>query len=161
MRFLSRLDNEGVVIQQRQGIRHQLVQFGIAELQRGLGIAGRELLPQEIGDVIGSEGTGDKRLLQGCGHGLGTVLPDQLEKFGDLAGNRAVRVRQTAKVSFDRFLTAVADQQSDQSSLRLGSVSSRLMGKQLFLETFGPEGLTAPPAAGIANDFLIAMIKRH
>ena len=59
------------------------------------------MLPQEIGDVIGSEGTGGKRLLEGCGHGLGTVLADQLEKFGDLTGERTVGVGQTAKVGFD------------------------------------------------------------
>jgi len=77
------------------------------------------LLPQEIGDVIGSEGTGGKRLLQGYGHGFGTVLPNQLEKFGDLAGERAVRIRQPAKVGFDRFVTAITDQQGDQAPLRL------------------------------------------
>jgi hypothetical protein len=72
------------------------------------------LLPQEIGDVIGSEGTGGMCLLQGCGHRLRAILPGQLEKFGNLAGERAVRVRQTAKVGFDSVLTAVADQQGDQ-----------------------------------------------
>ena len=138
-----------------------MVQFGIAELQRGLRIAGRELLPQEICHVIGSEGTGGKRLLQSCGHGLGTVLPDQLEKFGDLTGERAIGVGQTAKVGFDRFLTAVTDQQGDQAPLRLGALSSGPMGEQFFLETLGPEGLTASPAARVANDFLIAVIKRH
>ena len=65
--FLSRLKNEGVVVQQRQGIGHQLVQLGIAELQRGLRIAGRELLPQDVRDVIGSKGAGGKGLLRGRG----------------------------------------------------------------------------------------------
>ena len=74
MRFLSGLKNEGVVVEQRQGIGHQLVQFGIAELQRGLRITGRELLPQEIGDVIGSKSAGGKGLLEGCGHCFGAVL---------------------------------------------------------------------------------------
>ena len=35
------------------------------------------------------------------------------------------------------------------------------MGEQLFLKALGPKGLTAPPAAGVTNDFLIAMVKRH
>jgi hypothetical protein len=47
-----------VAIQQRQGISHQLVRLGIAELQRRLGIARRELLPREIGSVIGSQRRG-------------------------------------------------------------------------------------------------------
>ena len=68
MRFLSCLKNEGVVVQQRQRVGHQLVQLGIAELQRGLRIARRELLAQEIGDVIGSEGAGGKGFLEGGGH---------------------------------------------------------------------------------------------
>jgi len=86
-----------------------LVQFGIAELQRGLRIPWRELLPQQISHVIGSEGAGGKRLLQGGGHGFRAVLPDQLKKLGDLAGESAIGIGETAKVGFDRFLTAVTD----------------------------------------------------
>jgi hypothetical protein len=161
MRFLSGLQDEGVVIQQRQGICHQLVQLRIAELQRGLRITGRELLPQEISDVIGSKGAGGKCLLQGSGHCFGAVLPDQLEKFADLAGESAIGVGHTSKIRFDSFLTAVTDQQSDQAPLRLRAVSSGPMGEQFFLETLGTQGLTTPPAARVANDFLIAVIKSH
>jgi hypothetical protein len=161
MRFLSGLKDESVVVQQRQRICHQLVQLGIAELQRGLRIAGRELLPQEVRDVIGSKGAGGKGLLEGAGHCFGAVLPDQMEKFGDLAGERAIGVGQTAKIRLDSFLTAVTDQQSDQSPLRLRALSSGPMGEQFFLEALCPQGLTAPPAARVANDFLIAVIKRH
>ncbi len=85
MRFLSGVEDEGVVIQQRQGIGDQLVQLRIAELQRWLGIARRELLPQEIGNVIGSIGVRDRCPLKSPGHCLGAVLPDQLEQFCDLA----------------------------------------------------------------------------
>ena len=58
-------------------------------------------------------------LLEGGGHGLRAVLPDQLEKFSNLAGESAIGVGETAKVGFDRFLTAIADQQGDQPPLRL------------------------------------------
>ena len=139
MRFLSRLNDEGVVVQQRQGIGHQLVQFGIAELQRGLRITGRELLPQDVRDVIGSKGAGGKGLLEGAGHGFGTVLPDQLEKFGDLAGESAIGVGQTAKIRFDRFLTAVTDQQSDQAPLRLRAVGSSLWASSSFSKRSAPK----------------------
>ena len=48
-----------------------------------------------------------------------------------------------------------------QAPLRLRAVGSRLMGEQFFLEALGTQGLTAPRAARVANDFLIAVIKRH
>jgi hypothetical protein len=35
------------------------------------------------------------------------------------------------------------------------------MGQQLFLETLCSQGLPASPAAGITDDFLVAMIERH
>ena len=130
-------------------------------MQRGLRITGRELLPQEISHVIGSKGAGGKGLLEGSGHCLGAVLPDQLEKFGDLAGESAIGVGQTLKIRFDRFLTAVTDQQSDQAPLRLRALCCHLMGEQFLLEALGTQGLTASPAARVANDFLIAVIKRH
>jgi hypothetical protein len=126
-----------------------------------LRITGRELLPKEISHVISSKGPGGKRFLEGAGHGFGAVLPDQLEQFGDLTGESAIGVDQTAKIRFDSFLTAVTDQQSDQAPLRLRAVSSGAMGEQFFLEALGTEGLTAPPAPRVANDFLIAVIKRH
>jgi hypothetical protein len=84
-----------------------------------------------------------------------------MEKFCDLAGESAIGVGQTSKIRFDRFLTAVTDQQSDQAPLRLRAVGSGPVGEQFFLEALGTEGLAAPPAARIANDFLIAVIKRH
>ena len=78
-----------------------------------------------------------------------------------LARESAIGVGQTSKVGFDRFLTAVTDQQGDQAPLGLRALRSGPMGEQLFLEALGTEGLTAPPAARVANDFLMAVIKRH
>jgi len=84
-----------------------------------------------------------------------------MEKFCDLAGESAIGVGQTSKVSFDSFLAAVTDQQGDQAPLCLRALSSGPMGEQFFLEALGTQGLTAPPAARVANDFLIAVIDRH
>ena len=117
-----------------------MVQLGIAELQRGLRITGRELLPQDVRDVIGSKGAGGKGLLEGAGHCFGAVLPDQLEKFGDLAGESAIGVGQTSKIRLDSFLTAVTDQQSDQAALCLRAVGSGPLGEQFFLEALGTKG---------------------
>ncbi len=61
------------------------VEFRVPELQRRLRIARRELLAQEVGDVIGSEGVRGESLLERAGHPFGTVLPDELEEFGNLA----------------------------------------------------------------------------
>jgi hypothetical protein len=44
------------------------------------------LLPQDVGDVIGSEGTRRESLLQRSRHRFRIVLPDQLQEFVDLPG---------------------------------------------------------------------------
>jgi hypothetical protein len=84
-----------------------LVQFGIAELQGRLRISWCELLAQQIRHVIGSEGTGVERLLEGSCHSFGAVLPDQLENLSDLAGESTVGVCQPPEIALDRFLCAV------------------------------------------------------
>lgn len=84
-----------------------MVQLGIAELQGRLRISRCELLAQQIGHVIGSEGTGVERLLKGSGHRFGAVLPNQLEKFCDLAGESTIGVCQPPQIALDRFLCAV------------------------------------------------------
>jgi len=105
-----------------------LVQLGIAELQRRLRIPRRELLPQQIGHVIGSEGAGVKRLLKSSGHGFRAVLPNQLEKLGDLAGESAIGVSQASEVALNRFLWAITNEQGDQASLGLRALGGSPMG---------------------------------
>jgi len=131
-----------------------LVQFRVAKLQWGLRITRRELLPQEIGHIVGSEGTSGQRLLQGSRHRRGTILPNQLEKFGDLAGEGAIGVGQASQVGFDGFLRAVTGEQRDQASLGLGALGGSAVGQQLFLEALGTKSLTTPPAARVADNFL-------
>jgi len=138
-----------------------LVQFRVAKLQRRLRITRRELLPQKIGDVVGSEGTGSQRLLEGSRHRRGTIQPNQLEKFGDLAGEGAMGVGQASQVGFDGFLRAVSGEQGDQALLGLRTLGGSPVGQQLFLEALGTEGLTTLPAARVTDDFLRTVIKRH
>jgi len=138
-----------------------LVQFRVTKLQRRLRITRRELLPQEIGHVIGPEGTGGQRLLKGSRHRWGTILLNQLEKFGDLAGEGAIGVSQASQVGFDGFRRAVSGEQRGQALLGLRALGGSPLGQQLFLEALGTEGLTTPPAARVADDFLKAVVERH
>ena len=129
-----------------------MVQLGIAELQGWLRISRCKLLAQQIGHVIGSEGTGVERLLKGSCYSFGTVLPNQLENLSDLAGERTTGVCQPQEIALDRFLCAVSGEQRDQAPLGLRAPGGSLMGQQLFLETLCAQGLSAPPAAGITDD---------
>jgi hypothetical protein len=138
-----------------------LVQFGIAELQRRLRIPRRELLAQQIGHVIGSEGAGIERLLKGSCYGFGAVLANQLENLSDLASESTIGVCQPPEIALDRFLCAVTGEQRDQAPLGLRAPGGSLMGQQLFLETFCAQRLPASPAAGITDDFLVSMVERH
>ena len=99
--------------------------------------------------------------MKGSGHGFRTILPNQLQKFGDLAGESAIGVRQASQVALDRFLGAVTGKQSDQAPLGLRALGSRPLGQQLFLEALGAEGLPAPPGANVTEDFLVPVIERH
>src|ERR1035441_3111482 len=55
--FLFGLQNEGIVRQQRYRIGGEFIQPRIAEAKRWLFAAWTLLLPQNVGDVIGSEST--------------------------------------------------------------------------------------------------------
>src|SRR5450759_5336557 len=102
--FLLGLKNEGVVGEQRQRIGDQLVQPRVAESERRLFPARALLLPQNVGDIVGSEGACRGSFLNGAGHGLGSVLPDQFEQFGNLTGQCAVTVGHIAEIGFDESL---------------------------------------------------------
>jgi len=92
---------------------------------------------------------------------VGPILPNQLEKFGDLAGEGAIGVGQAPQIGFDRFLRAITGEQGDQATLGLRTLGGSPVGQQLFLEALGTKSLTTPPAARVADDFLRAMIERH
>ena len=119
------------------------------------------MLAEQIGHVIGSEGAGIERFLKRSGHSFRTVLSNQVEKLGDLAGEGTIGVRQAPEITLDRFLCAVTGEQRDQAPLGLRAPGGSLMSQQLFLETLCAQGLPASPAAGITDDFLVPMIKRH
>jgi hypothetical protein len=84
-----------------------------------------------------------------------------VEQFGNLTGESAIRVGQASKVGFDRFLSAVSDEQGNQAPLSIRALRRCAMGQQLLFEALGTKGLTTPPAARVANDFLIPVIQGH
>src|ERR1700739_738199 len=94
-RLLSGFQDEGVVIQQRQWVGGELIEFRIAELQGGLWVAAWRGLGQEVGHIIGAEGTGGESFPQGRGDLFGSVSPEQIEQFAKLTNQRTIRIRST------------------------------------------------------------------
>lgn len=95
------LQNEGVVGEQRQRIGDQFVQPRVAESEGRLFPARALLLPQNVGDVVGPKGARSGSFLYGARHCFGSVLPDQFEQFGNLAGQCAVAIGDVAEIGFD------------------------------------------------------------
>ena len=79
MVFLSRVKNESVVGQQRDGIGDEFVQLLVAEFQRRLRPPWCLLLADDIGDIVGAEGLRSRSLLDGGGDNVRAVLADQFE----------------------------------------------------------------------------------
>ena len=94
------------------------------------------------------------RFLDGGPDRIRSVLADQLDKFTDLASERAVPPGQFPQVEFGRFT-----QLSDQLLLRRRPSSRRAILQQRFFETFGSQGLTPAPRAWVADDFPVAVLE--
>jgi hypothetical protein len=148
MGFLSGAEDEGVIVQERQRIGSQLIEFRILELEGWLGIARRLLLTEEVGHIIGPEGSGGVSSLKGGGDGLGTIVAEQIQQFGDLASEGAVGVGQPSQVGFHRLRRTGTFEQGDQALLAAGTLRGGALSEELLLEALGPEGLAAPPGAG-------------
>jgi hypothetical protein len=73
--FLFGFEDEGVIVQQRDGVGGEFVEQRIAQPERRLRTAWRSLLAQDVGHVIGAEGTGRGGFFDSARYILGTVLP--------------------------------------------------------------------------------------
>lgn len=130
----------------------------IAQPERGLRTAWRTLLAEDVGNVVCTESAGCRGFLNGSGHVLRAVLPDQFQEFRDLPGERTVRIRHVAEVRLHKSSRTQAIQRIEQPLLRLGTARRRpLLGEDLF-ETIGAESLAAPPRPRITDDLLNAII---
>ena len=78
--FLSRTENEGVVLGQRERIGGELVQRRIAELKRRLHLATLLLLTQDVSDIVGAERARRVSFGNGCDDSFRTIFADQPEE---------------------------------------------------------------------------------
>jgi len=73
------MKDESVVFEQGQRIGGQVVQRGIVKAQGRLRVARRLLLAQDVGNVVGAEGTGCRSFRDSVSDRFGSVLPDQFQ----------------------------------------------------------------------------------
>ena len=80
------MQEESVVVGQRQRIGGQFVELRVLETERRLQVTRPLLLAQDIGDVVGAESAGGMSFAQSGGDGFWSILPNQRQQFADLAG---------------------------------------------------------------------------
>ena len=79
------MEDEGVISEQRQRIGGQFVQQRIAQTKGRLRAAWTLLLPKDVGDIVGAEGTCRGSFFDRASHGFRSVLADEFEQFRQLA----------------------------------------------------------------------------
>jgi hypothetical protein len=113
------LQNESVIFQQRQRISRQFIQSCIPQPHRRLFAARALLLAKDVGNILGAKGVRLVRLGDRAGDCIRAVLAHQLEQFGNLAGQNAVRVGHPAEIAFDQVRRTQAAEIVHQALLRL------------------------------------------
>jgi hypothetical protein len=78
MDFLSRAKDEGVVVEERQRIGGQLVQFRVLEPKGRLRVTRRLLLAKDVGHIVGAEGSARLSFLDGHRYGLRAVVAEEI-----------------------------------------------------------------------------------
>src|SRR3982074_555610 len=117
MRFLSGVEDEGVIFEQRQRIGSEFVQHGITQNERWLRAARALLLPKDICDVVSAKGASSGSFLDRMSNGFGSVLADKFEQFGQLARESAIAVGDFTQVCFDHGLGTEAIEKQEQALL--------------------------------------------
>jgi len=103
-------------------IGDQIVQPRVAQAEGRLCLSRKLLLAENIGHVIGAERAGGGSFLDGIGHRLGSVLADQLQKFGELPRESAIGIGHVAQIRFQHGLGAKGFQNREKALLRPASV---------------------------------------
>src|SRR5271168_2070304 len=150
--FLFGFKNEGVISQQRKRVGGEFVQPRIAEAKRWLFAAWTLLLPQNVGDVIGAESASGGGLVDGAGHGVGTVLTNEFKQFGDLTRQGAIAIGNVAEIGFQRRFGTESVEKGEQPVLGARPAGSRPELGQFGFESFGAQGLATAPRTRIADD---------
>jgi hypothetical protein len=91
--------------------------------------------------------------LASVGHGFRSIFTDQCEEFTDLPRERAIGIGQP----FEICVRGRAEQ-GDEALLRGRAFRGGHLCAELFLKTFGPQGLSAMPRAGISGDLVVLII---
>ena len=73
------MENETVIVQQRQGIGRQIIQARILEAQCGLHFPAHLLLAKEVGDIVGAESAGGVGFAESSSYCLGSIFANQRE----------------------------------------------------------------------------------
>lgn len=156
-----RLEDEGVVGQQRHRIGGKHVQQRIAKLHRRLNGTWAKLLAENVGDVIGAECAALFGSYECGGNRIGPVLGNEMEQLGELPRQRAACADQAVQIRFHGLNWHVGFQVCDQPPLRLRTRGRWLLRQQFFFETLGTDGLATPPRARINNEFFLLVVERH
>jgi hypothetical protein len=77
MRFLSGVEDEGVICEQRQRIGSEFVQYGITQNERRLRASRTSLLPKDVSDVVSAKRASCGSFLDRMSNGFGSVLADE------------------------------------------------------------------------------------
>jgi hypothetical protein len=150
------MQEESVVIGQRQRIGSQFVQLRVVQAEWRLHRPWPLLLVQEIADVVGAEGAGGMGFVQSSRYGFRSILTNQIQQFSDLTAERAVRVRQALQVEF-----ASGTEPGHEALLSGAALRGRPLGQELFLEPLRPEHLATLPAADVGNNLLMLVVESY
>jgi len=77
----------------------------------------RLLLAEDVGNVIGAERTGRGSFRDGVGHRFGSVLPNELQQFGQLSRKCAIGIGDVAQISLQHGLGTEAIENSEEALL--------------------------------------------
>ena len=92
------MENETVIVKQRQGIGSQIIQARILEAQCGLHLPAHLLLAKEVGDVVGAKCAGGVSFAESRSHCVRSIFPHQRQQLADLSSQRPVSIRQTPQI---------------------------------------------------------------
>ena len=156
MRFLSGLQDEGIVFSQRERVRGEFIQFGLTQADGRLHVTARLLLAQNVGNVVGAEGACSVGFLHCAGDRFRAVIANQLEQLADLTCQGAVGVGKLSQIQL-----GYGAEEAHEPLLGGRTLRGSHLRIEFFLETFGPEGLAALPASCIADDLVRLVVDRH
>jgi len=152
--LLAGFEDQGIVIEERQGVGGELIQLGVAELERRLYRAWRSDLAQEVSHIISAKRAGGQGFLRRFGDLFGTVSAEQIEQLVKLAEERAVGVSEPAQIALHGLLGTEAAEPGEQALLSAAATRARTVIEQLFFEALDADGLTATPGTRMADEFV-------